>query len=56
MAQNFDAHYRTAARSARRKIEAVLPEALPEQVGTLQNQISFVAAIAPGYRCHKPGL
>ena len=44
MAQNFDAQYRTAARSARRKIEAVLPEALHEQVGALQNQISFVAA------------
>jgi predicted DNA-binding transcriptional regulator YafY len=44
MAQNFDAHYRTSARSARRKIEAVLPEALRTQVGTLQNQISFVAA------------
>jgi predicted DNA-binding transcriptional regulator YafY len=44
MAQNFDAQYRTVARSARRKIEAVLPEALHEQVRALQNQISFVAA------------
>ncbi len=44
MAQNFDAHYRTAARSARRKIEAVLPEALREQVESWQQRINFVAA------------
>jgi predicted DNA-binding transcriptional regulator YafY len=44
MAQNFDIQYRTAAHSARRKIEAILPEVLHDQVETLQHRISFVAA------------
>jgi predicted DNA-binding transcriptional regulator YafY len=43
MAQNFDAQYQTAARSARRKIAAVLPEVLREQVEALQHRINFVA-------------
>ncbi|MCQ3973760.1 MAG: YafY family transcriptional regulator [Anaerolineae bacterium] len=44
MSQNFDAQYQAAARSARRKIEAVLPDALRQQVETLQHRINFVAA------------
>jgi predicted DNA-binding transcriptional regulator YafY len=48
MAHNFDTHYRTSARSARRKIEAVLPEALRQQVESLQQRINFVAAHSAG--------
>jgi predicted DNA-binding transcriptional regulator YafY len=44
MAQYFDAQYRLAAQSARRKIEAVLPTELRRQVESLQDQINFFAA------------
>jgi predicted DNA-binding transcriptional regulator YafY len=43
MAQNFDAQYRIAANSATRKIEAILPEALRQDVAYLQSSIKFVA-------------
>lgn len=43
MAQNFDAQYRAAAQSAGRKIEAVLPQKLRDEVRYLQNSIGFVA-------------
>ena len=42
-AQSFDAQYRDAARSANRKIEAVLSAAQREEVGYLQNTIALVA-------------
>ena len=44
MAQNFDAQYRSAAQSASRKIEGVLPEKLRDEVRYLQSSIRFVAA------------
>jgi predicted DNA-binding transcriptional regulator YafY len=44
MAQNFDAQYRTAAQSAGRKIEAVLPEKLRDEVYYLQSSIRFVSS------------
>jgi predicted DNA-binding transcriptional regulator YafY len=47
-AQNFDAQYRTAAQSASRKIEAVLPEALRAEVRYLLDSIRFVATRVPG--------
>ncbi len=43
MAQNFDAQYRSAAQSASRKIEGVLPDKLRDEVHYLQNSIVFVA-------------
>ncbi len=43
VAQNFDAQYREAARSAGRKIEAVLSEKLRDEVGYLRDSIAFVA-------------
>jgi len=43
VAQNFDAQYREAARSAGRKIEAVLSEKLRGEVGYLRDSIAFVA-------------
>lgn len=46
MAQNFDAQYRTAAQSAGRKIEGVLPEKLRGEVHYLQNSIRFVSSAA----------
>jgi predicted DNA-binding transcriptional regulator YafY len=42
MAQSFDAQYRSAALSASRKIENVLPEKLREEVHYLQESIRFV--------------
>ena len=42
MAQSFDAQYRSAALSASRKIENVLPEKLREGVRALQSSIRFV--------------
>jgi len=42
MAQNFDAEYAAAAQSAGRKIEGVLPEAMREQVHSLQQSIRFI--------------
>ncbi|MBA3943488.1 MAG: YafY family transcriptional regulator [Herpetosiphonaceae bacterium] len=42
MAQNFDAAYRLAAQSAERKIRAVVPERLREQVDALREQIRFI--------------
>jgi predicted DNA-binding transcriptional regulator YafY len=42
MAQSFDAQYRSAALSASRKIEHVLPEKLREEVHYLQDSIRFV--------------
>ncbi len=44
MAQNFDAQYREAARSASRKIAGVLPEKLRNDVDNLQQSIRFVSA------------
>jgi predicted DNA-binding transcriptional regulator YafY len=43
VAQNFDAQYRDAARSASRKIEAVLSERLRGEVEYLRSSIAFVA-------------
>jgi predicted DNA-binding transcriptional regulator YafY len=44
MAQNFDAQYRSAAQSASRKIEGVLPEKLRDEVRYLQDSIRFIAS------------
>src|SRR5947207_15723481 len=46
MARSFDAQYRSAALSASRKIENVLPEKLREEVHYLQSSIRFVTADA----------
>jgi predicted DNA-binding transcriptional regulator YafY len=46
MAQSFDAQYRSAALSASRKIENVLPEKLREEVHYLQDSIRFVTTNA----------
>src|SRR6266581_6083251 len=46
MAQSFDAQYRSAALSASRKIEGVLPEKLREEVRYLQDSIRFVTTDA----------
>jgi predicted DNA-binding transcriptional regulator YafY len=46
MAQSFDAQYRSAALSASRKIENVLPEKLHDEVRYLQDSIRFVATNA----------
>ena len=46
MAQSFDAQYRSAALSASRKIENVLPEKLREEVHYLQESIRFVTTNA----------
>ncbi len=43
MAQNFDAEYRGAARSAARKIAGVLPSATQDQVEELRDSIRFVS-------------
>jgi predicted DNA-binding transcriptional regulator YafY len=43
MAQSFDAEYRGAAQSAGRKIAGALPEALREELRSLQGSIRFVA-------------
>src|SRR4029434_10474676 len=43
VAQNFDAQYRDAAKSASRKIEAVVSEKLRGEVEYLRNSIAFVA-------------
>ncbi len=48
MAGSFDAEYRAAAQSAGRKIAGALPEALREEVRSLQDSIRFIAAGAPG--------
>lgn len=48
MAQNFDAQYRSAAQSASRKIESVLPERLREDVDYLQHNIRFIAMGSSG--------
>jgi predicted DNA-binding transcriptional regulator YafY len=47
MAQQFDAQYRAAARSAAAKIEGVLPERLREDVRALQESIRIVASGDP---------
>ncbi len=44
VAQNLDAEYRNVALSANRKIEAVLPESLRDEVHYLQSSIRFVAS------------
>ncbi len=46
MAQSFDAQYRSAALSASRKIENVLPEKLRDEVRYLQDSIRFVTTDA----------
>jgi predicted DNA-binding transcriptional regulator YafY len=43
MGDNFDDHYRAAAEAASRKIDAVLPEPLREEVSSLSTNISFFA-------------
>lgn len=43
-AQHFDAQYRLASQSARRKIEGILPERLQSEVHYLQESISFIRA------------
>jgi predicted DNA-binding transcriptional regulator YafY len=48
MAQSFDAQYRSAALSASRKIEGVLPEKLRDEVHYLQDSIRFVATNVTG--------
>ncbi|HMB90284.1 MAG TPA: YafY family protein [Rhodothermales bacterium] len=40
--EQLDAHYRPAARTARTKIEAILPDRLRSEVTALQNSIRFV--------------
>jgi predicted DNA-binding transcriptional regulator YafY len=47
MAQQFDAQYRAAARSAAAKIEGVLPERLRDDVRVLQESIRVFAASDP---------
>ncbi len=47
VAQNFDTLYRSAAYSASRKIEAVLPENLRSEVHYLQNSMRFIAVNPP---------
>lgn len=42
VAEQLDAHYQPAARTARTKIEAVLPDRLRSEVAALQNSIRFV--------------
>lgn len=46
MAQNFDAQYRTAARSAISKIEAVLSDHLREDVHDLKKRMRFISVMA----------
>ena len=46
MAQSFDAQYRSAALSASRKIENVLPEKLRDEVHYLQDSIRFITTNA----------
>jgi predicted DNA-binding transcriptional regulator YafY len=46
MAQSFDAQYRSAALSASRKIDGVLPEKLRDEVRYLQDSIRFVTTDA----------
>jgi predicted DNA-binding transcriptional regulator YafY len=55
MAQSFDAEYRTAAQSASRKIAGALPQALREEVSSLQQSIRFIDETATR-RSGKPGL
>lgn len=47
-AQNFDAQYREAARSATGKIESVITEPLRSEVQYLQNSLVFIAPDNPG--------
>ncbi len=47
VAQNFDAQYSDAAKSASRKIEAVLSEKLRGEVSYLRDSIAFVAPVSP---------
>lgn len=47
VAQNFDAEYRGAARSAGSKIITVLPETLRREVETLEDSIRFIALNGP---------
>ena len=47
MAQSFDAQYRQAAQSARRKIAGVLPEQLRAEVEYLQTAILFISSNLP---------
>lgn len=44
MGHNFDSQYRTAAQAAYRKIDAVLPDKLRQEVSYLTTNISFFAA------------
>jgi len=45
MSRNFDAQYSSAAKSAIRKIDGVLPETLRDDVQYLQNNIRFIGSI-----------
>jgi predicted DNA-binding transcriptional regulator YafY len=56
MAQHFDAQYRLAARSAYRKISAVLPEPLRAEVEYLQSSIRFIARDVPESELEKQKL
>lgn len=47
VAQHFDTQYRAAALSATRKLDAVLPNALRDQVKYLRDNIKFVSDRAP---------
>lgn len=47
MAQNFDAHYRTAAQTARSKIEAVLPARRRAEVQHQQSSLRFITLVPP---------
>jgi len=47
MAQSFDADYRLAAESARRKIEGALPEGLRHDVQSLEESIRFLVRDSP---------
>lgn len=47
VAQNFDAQYRAAAKSASHKITAVLPDKLRQEVEYLENSIRFIALNGP---------
>ena len=54
MAQNFDAQYRAAAKSAGRKIEGVLPETLRSDVQYLRSNIRFIgSSTAPETKEHE---
>lgn len=56
MVQSFDAHYRSAAQSAGRKIEGVLPDDLRREVRYLVDNIRFVELAGAERARHHPKL